>query len=311
MTLLMTALVSTTVSYASANSGQVTFEAGYREDNISWKHEFPSSNPSASTKLKFDDLDIFQIALRGRTTIGCNFYVRGSAYLGWILDGNFEHKISFNNNSYSGSNSGSGSGYGSDSFRHKNVIDEKNVFGLAAAIGYPFYFCDCTMAVAPVLGYSFDEQAINLDYDGNLVGNCDQYSNDRCCSSDKKFMSRWYGPFVGADFVYRPCGECWGLYAELEYHWGNFKGRRSENNSGYDFGDHRNHKSNAHAWVFGVGADYDICECWALGASFKYQDWHSKKHHHNHGYESNYSGRSKNTNKWNSYAINLTIGHLF
>ena len=39
---------------------------------------------------KFKDLDIFQIGVQGRTTLGCNFYVRGNAYWGWILDGNFE-----------------------------------------------------------------------------------------------------------------------------------------------------------------------------------------------------------------------------
>ena len=40
--------------------------------------------------IRFKDLDIFQIGIHGRTTLGYNFYVRGNAYWGWILDGDYK-----------------------------------------------------------------------------------------------------------------------------------------------------------------------------------------------------------------------------
>jgi hypothetical protein len=81
-------------SYANANTGQVTFEAGYRRDNINWRHRFPSDDPIVSSNTRFQDLDIFQIGVHARTTIGCNFYVRANAYWGWILDGEFDRSVS-------------------------------------------------------------------------------------------------------------------------------------------------------------------------------------------------------------------------
>lgn len=320
ITLIMTLLVGCG-SYANANMGQVCFEAGYRQDSIDWRTRFPSDDPFLKSSTRFEDLDIFQIGVHGRSTLGCNFYVRGSAYWGWILDGDFKHNgnLNFSNGVFSDRDLHLGF---SDSFR--STIDDQYVFGLSAAIGYPFFFCDCTLVLAPVIGYSVDEQNIEVQNRELTLDRFGSYgpARDRgdhgCCETS--FISRWYGPFVGVDFDWRPCNSCFDVWAELEYHWGNFRGKTSDL-SNYDnfFGfDRRNrHSNNATAWVFSAGFDYDLCNCWTMGLSVKFQDWAANRHHKT-CVESglSYFGsfcdhRYRENNKWRSYAVNLTFGRDF
>lgn len=318
ITLLMTLLVGCT-SYANANTGQVTFEAGYRRDNISWRHKFPSNDPLVSSGTRFKDLDIFQIGIQGRSTLGCNFYVRGNAYWGWILDGDFERNVStYFSPDYSFDNDNLKFGFTDDS---KTVIDDKYVYGVSGAIGYPFYFCDCSVILAPVLGYAYDEQNIRIDDQGfnfglseNFIFPLDEVGGRGCCR--QTFISRWYGPFVGLDFNYHPWNECWNVWADVEYHWGHFRGKRS-NGDGFDFFDHHNRSSrHATGWLFYAGADYDLCNQWTVGLSVKFQDWNASRHSRNNDSYSEFEGsfdndRQRTNHKWRSWAVNLTFGRDF
>lgn len=317
ITLLMTLLVGASVSQANATTGQITLEAGYRRDNIDWRTRLPSDSPFLKTTTRFKDLDIFQIGVHGRAAIGCNFYVRANAYWGWILDGDFEQSF----NTYFSP------GYFSDDFEfgfkddHCNVIDDKYVFGLGAAIGYPFYFCDCTFIVAPVIGYAFDEQNIEIDDEGfgfsTGYGFFFPVSGSECC--EHKFISKWYGPFVGIDFAYRPYNECWNIWAEIEYHWGNFNGKKHVNHDEYfSFFDHcKFHSHDARGWVVSAGADYDLCGCWTIGLAVKFQDWTATRHHRRCESEFDYfyfdtcDGRERHNFKWHSGEIKIAAGREF
>lgn len=317
ITLLMSLLVGCG-SYANANTGQVSFEAGYRRDSIDWRHRFPSNEPFVKSNVKFEDLDIFQIGVHGRSTLGCNFYVRGSAYWGWILDGNFKRNF---DTYFSPEESCENNGFRFGLSDHKcSTADDKYVFGISGAIGYPFYFCDCSMLLAPVIGYSFDEQNVRVEDEGF---NFDDFSSECCFFRNREghccrntFISRWYGPFVGIDFDWHPWNSCFNLWAELEYHWGNFRGKRSHFNEHF-FEDRNRHSNNVRAWVFSAGLDYDLCNCWTVGFSVKFQDWNGNRHHRfcDRDWDSDEfsfcDNRARTNNKWRSYAINLTLGRDF
>jgi len=320
ITALMTLLVGCS-TYANANTGQVTFEAGYRRDNIEWKSHFPSHDPIVEGSTKFKDLDIFQIGVGARATICRNVYVRGNAYWGWILDGDFERKASVNISvpSYLIDEDVHVGFFDS----HKSTVDDQYVFGLSAAVGYPFYFCDCTMAIAPVIGYSFDEQNVRAhDRDIRLF---ESYGDEEggCC--DRTFISRWYGGLVGLDFDWHPCNACFNIWAQVEYHWGSFRGKTSHGfDEYYDFDSvltRDRHSHRATAWLFAAGFEYDLCNCWVVGLSVKFQDWSAHRHHRNCFEESSSygefdiasrcDGRASDSNKWRSYAINLNFGRDF
>jgi len=320
ITLLMTLLVGC-VSYANANTGQVCFEAGYRRDTIDWRTRFPSDDPFLKSSRRFKDLDIFQIGVHGRSTLSNNFYVRGCAYWGWILDGDFKRssEVDFDVSDFSDDNLRFGV-----TDHNRSTIDDQYVFGINGAIGYPFYFCDCTMILAPVIGYGFDEQNVRVDDSGFNFDFADSYNDDfngeGCCR--RTFISRWYGPFVGVDFDWRPWNSCFNLWAEVEFHWGNFRGKTSHhfNDDGFFGFDNRNRHSNeAKAWVFAGGIDYDLCNCWTVGLSFKVQDWSANRHHRfcdreldlSYDFGQMCDHRFRDNNKWRSYAINLTFGRDF
>lgn len=324
ITLLMTLLVGCG-SYANANVGQVTFDAGYRRDTIDWKTRFPKDDPILKSTTKFKDLDIFQIGVHGRSTIGCNFYARGDAYWGWILDGDFRHsgELSFDPAGHSRLDAGDFRVGVSDEFR--STLNEQYVFGVSGAIGYPFFFCDCTLVLAPVIGYSVDEQNIEVNNRELRFGG---FENSYCASGvevggccDNTFISRWYGPFVGVDFDWRPYNSCFNLWAELEYHWGAFRGKTSHLASDYTIFafDRRNrHSHDASAWVFSAGFDYDLCNAWTMGLSVKFQDWSADRQHKTciRGDDISYFGsfcdhKYRENNHWRSYAINLTFGRDF
>lgn len=314
ITFLMTFLVGS-VSYVNANTGsaQVNFEAGYRRDDLSWSVEVPSCDPLFKISSKFEDIDIFQIGLRARANVGCNFYARAYASWGWVLDGDFEQSFKIFADGFDAVDTVE---FRTDS---ENIIDDKFVADFDIALGYPFYFCECTMYLAPVIGYGFHEQNICIDSaEAVFLGEEDSFlipfTGSECCCQKQIF--RWYGPFIGVDFGYQPCGECWNLWASLEYHVGRFKFKRHDFGSApfSDFGSTSRH---AHGWVFAAGADYDFGNCWTLGFSVKFQDWSATRHHRecfSDGFDSTFFGSDdevKSHASWHSFALSFALGYDF
>lgn len=328
---LMAALVGSSVSYLQADAGQATFEVGYRRDNVSWRQKDDSSFPGFESSTRFENVDIIQLGLRGRTNIGCNVYVRGAATWGWVLEGDFEQTYattagaggSFEGSSSSSTTTVEDSDSSSGVFnalrrvaKQKDIVDDQYVYGIDFAFGYPFYFCDCSLAVAPTIGYAFDEQNFRVQNSGfkldsgstgeEVAGLVIREGSD--CSWHK-FVSRWYGPYVGFDLGYKPATDCWSIGAEIAWRFRNqFKAKRHDDaTDGRDF-----HASHAHGWLFRLAADYELCNCWLVGASFAYQDLSVTKHNHHSGSESSLSlGDGIHTNKWRSFNLNLAIGHKF
>lgn len=181
-------------------------------------------------------------------------------------------------------------------------FDDKYTYDANIGIGYAFWFCDCTAFLAPVIGYAVDVQNVNVEQA--------TFGGSGCCTN--KFFSRWYGPFVGADFEYRPNQDCWNLYATLEYHWGTFKGKRNNGNDTSFFGN--NTHSDMTGWVFEVGAEYDFSCDWTVGLDLTFKEFtasRKRRFQGDFGSASFGSGRVKNNESWNSYAVSLTFGRQF
>ena len=311
----MTFLVGS-ASYMNANAtvGDVNVFAGYRHDQIEFTSHVPSSNPIFKESVKFKDINIFQLGANFKTTIGCNFYARAEASFGWILDGEVEKKASLRQQI---------EGCSSDRFdriltaEHKNVVDDRYVYDINVAIGYPFYFCDCTTVLAPVIGYAFDSQHVS-SHDNFSFGGDDCYSEASCCKHS--FLQRWYGPFVGVDFNYRPFNDCWNLFAAFEYHWGTCQLKRSVASS-FDSNERFSTSADMDGYVVNLGADYEMCDKWTVGLYLKFTSFEASKHHHwchNSSSSDYYSSSSDNSDvrgkrktHWDSYAVNIELGRQF
>jgi len=333
LTFFMTLLVGSSLSNVEAFSNtQVNFEAGYRQDNIRWATKVPGDDPTIETSTKFENLDIFQIGVNAKTTCGL-VYLRASADWGWILNGDLKQSASLNQDipvlfsSLSSSDIffDQSDGLSIDLDAHtSNVIDDKFVFDFDVAIGYPFYMCNCCVTLSPVIGYAFNEQ--NVQVEGNSGLGFELVSaippapdfivpefSDRCCN--ETFISRWYGPFVGVDFNW-VCCDNWDIYAQVEYHWAHFKGKRHAR-TGIDFFDNSFRSNNADGWKAKIGANYDFCNCWTFGFNLSFIDLKASRHHHFDDASdlsevlSSSDDHYSTHNKWRSYAFNLTLGRSF
>lgn len=319
ITFLMTLLVGTSVSYVNADTGRLNFEAGYRRDDIDWRLRIPQRDPLLQTSERFRHIDIFQIGVCGKANIGCNFYGRASADWGWIIDGDFEDSAKI----FTSMSRFSEVEAIEFTRENANIIDDKFVVDLDVAIGYPFFFCDCTVALSPVVGYAFNEQNIRLEGEetnsfSERSGWLVPVSGDECCWD--KYIFRWYGPFIGVDFDYQAC-DCLSFFAQLEYHWANFKGKRHTHN-GLDLFNHYNRTTrDAHGWAFKLGAEYDLCNCWTLGLTASFKQLTANRHHRfdeegvsdieyflgSECCEDRFRAKSK----WRTYTVNVTVGHRF
>lgn len=316
ITFLMT-LLAGSASYVNAGPccTDLTFEAGYRRDDLSFSVQVPECDPIFKTRSRFKEIDIFQLGLRGQTNLGCNFFGRAGFSVGWILDGDYSESTNLLESAETPFSGEFCFETGTD-----NIIDGRFVIDFNLAIGYPFYFCDCTMYIAPVVGYAFDEQNLEIEdsdrFDFTEIASSifapESYGD--CCTD--KFVSRWYGPFIGLDFSYRPCGECWSIFAQLEYHYARHKIKRHEFTGFSDFNDFDSTSRHAHGWVFAAGADYAFCSCWTVGFDVKVQDWSATREHRfchsEYGFFSSGSNdRYKTHADWRSFAVNLTVGRCF
>lgn len=314
-------------SYSSATNAQVQILGGYRQDSVNFKIQTPRIDPEVATSSRFENVDIFQIGLRGRSTIGCNFYGRVSADIGWVLDGDHTERTSLNvfESSSSSSDISSSSCCCSDEYisgsvietlRNRNIVDGRLVFDADIAFGYPCYFCECQAYLAPVVGYSYNQQYFTDDNNKKFTFDSSRivYEHD-CCTN--KLMSHWYGPFVGLDFNYQPCGGCWNAYAAFEYHWANNKTKR-EVSSSFDSLDNFNHHfSSGHGWLVNIGLAYDWNECWGIGLDFVYRDYSASRHSHfdnsdvEEFFGSSLDGSFKASTKWRSATVNIALTRSF
>jgi hypothetical protein len=325
ITLLMT--LCTTYSFASENF--LMFEAGYRHDSLDWSVQTPKHDPQIKVGTDFKDVNILQVGVKGRANIGCNVYARGSFDWGYVLDGTAKNKTRiFATPDQSRDNQAVDASLLLSSC---SELNDRFVLDADLAIGYPFYFCDCQASIAPVVGYSFNEQYFEADANSRVIlDSCgfDEFLTDAPLYSNNKFISKWYGAFIGLDFKYDP-GTCWDTYASLEYHWANNK-TKHHNVTGLGIGDCWNRHYNGRGYLFNMGFSYDLDHCWSVGLDFTYRDFTAHRHG-SFGHDAaseflalvnsssddsssssdSFSDDYKSSNKWRSYFIGLTISKKY
>lgn len=274
LALLSTLCVGTTLSLSAMDSRTwVAVEADYRHDQLNWEFKAPSPDPLIESNIHFRDIHIFQIGVAARTVMDCNVMLRAEASYGWVLDGDVSETLRV---------------FGTEvdeietctEAKSCNILDGRYVADLSIGIGYPFYFCDCTVSFTPVIGYAYSSQYYAEDRNNELefdpLDPGATIVEDEDVSLRNKYVSRWYGPFIGIDLGYSP-DACLSLYAEFEYHFAHWKGKRDSdvNFELFDCFDRASH--HAHGAVVAVGLNYMFCDCWFIGLNAEYQDWSAHK----------------------------------
>lgn len=365
---LMASLLSCSAAFAfwpEATDSSLEIGVGYRQDRLEWKtsNHFDSGYygysdysgydstffgaPNLSSKLKWRHLNIWQIEAIGRYVTCDNIYLRANGDYGWITSGKNTDSdfISFGDG-YSGYNSyDSGSGF---EFAHSKSKARGHVYDAKVAIGYQFNWCDNSLSVAPLVGYSWNGQHIqdkhlrqNFYFDDETIvlgdaASARSYSSysyfDTYGSYDyssyysgrhSSYHTRWNGPFIGFDFDYRfgcGCTADWEIFGAYEFHWARYHAR-AHWNLRLDLADGFHHRAkNAYGHVFDIGVRWDFCECWTLALKGEFQWWWA---HHGHDRAKILSASCGDVKtdcfltiplrdiKWQSAAVSIDVGMAF
>lgn len=316
---IMASLLSCTAAHAfwpEATDSSLEVGVGYRKDKLEWKTSSHSGSGSygsygssssydadpveLESKLKWKDLQIWQLDARGKYVTCDSIYLRADADYGWITDGKNTDKDSIVIDSGYGHN-----GSGSFELAKSKSKSTGHVYDVDVAIGYEFKLCDDSFSIAPLIGYSWNGQHIKDSHlkeevyldDANLIGDNvirshrssdasfsrygDSYGSCSSGGKNGKYKALWNGPFIGFDFDYRfgcGCEADWEVFGTYEFHWAKFhgKGHWPLRRDLVD-GKFRHHAKDAYGQVFDIGIKWDFCECWTVALKGEFQWWWADK----------------------------------
>ncbi len=303
---LMLVAIGTSAPYLSAFQSDATAEViiGYRQDNSRWSFKAPVDEQCLfKISNSLDQIHIFEVGLAASTIVDCSIYLRGQAKWGWVLDGDFRQKIQFFTPLLTpGAVAKERAVF--DTSHVDSLVDGRYTIDLGLGIGYPFYFCDCTVKFIPVVGYAYQEQNYRVEQNERLSFEPptttttafleeDESENSLIATeansmvahqviiidndhADTKFVSRWWGPWIGFDFQYNPY-LCWNLWGQFEWHFAQFKGKVQSQTGVVQFDSLNTSTHNADGFVFRVGGNYELCQDWILGVYAFYEDWSANK----------------------------------
>jgi len=309
---LMASLLSCSAVFAfwpEATESSLEVGVGYRQDKLEWRTSSSLDSSSSSSyedyspelhsklqsKVKWHDLQIWQIEAKGKYITCDNIYLRGNADYGWITNGknsdSDSQHLSFSNLNHAS---------GSESVELSNSKSRArgHVYDARVAVGYQFKMCDDSFAVAPLVGYSwhgmylkhhhahkhshsYDDTSVESyvledSYDSSYASS-ESYDSSYASSNVKgrnKSHTRWNGPFIGFDFDYRfgcGCEADWELFGTYEFHWAQFHGKGHSNNPLESNKGFHNKADNGYGQIVDVGVKWDFCDSWTVALKGEFQ----------------------------------------
>lgn len=283
---LMASLFSCSAAFAFwAEAADSSFDigGGYRNDRFKWETRADFTSASEATnqevlksKLNWRNLNIWQIEARGKYVTCDNLYIRGMFDYGWITKGKVRDSdfvITRGSSSDSSSSDSDlvSSGSEEEFIRSRSGGKRGHVYDANIAVGYQFQLCDDSLALSPVIGYSWNGQHLEIKNGHNCIPVSTSIEN-----LHSKYHARWNGPFLGIDADYRFSCD-WSLFATYEFHWAHYHAK-AHWNLRTDLVDGRFHHSarNGYGNLVNLGIKWDFCECWTASLIGQWQGWFAR-----------------------------------
>lgn len=248
---------------------------GWRQDHLR-SGITTNINPSSDV-IKASHLNIWQIGLQGRIDpefCECgswlnNFVLKGSAYWGWVSNGVYRHSIE--TDPLTGITIGRGD------------IDHGHTWDYNIGLGYLYPIVE-GLRIGPTGGYSMNKLSfkvinsigvVNTPQEPNEIGQTTNSTINPFSYYDEGliFVSKWEGPWVGADVCVDMCEMELNLSYEYHFstHWrGSFNAVPANLTDDTHFSDKRRGNS-GFGHVGAIETTLMFCECFNLGLGFKYE----------------------------------------
>lgn len=285
------------------NSGHIDFDIGYRQDLINWEAnlsrfkgivEFEDEDLRRNliAQQSWKQLQSIQVMTNFDLIMCGHIYLKGRASAGRILRGkhSLRNEIEFDDDD---TRSNRRRRRSRRNHRREVIINDVKIVGheleeillrkgdgsadagtvldLIGGVGYQFSFLGGRSTITPIVGYGHDQQRIKMD-DFEI---CFSKFHRKDVGPIKNFRAfyntKWYGPWVGADFYLNTLCNNLFFVGSLEYHWVRFRGKGDQNMPHEVIKAYRQHSEGA-GQVYQVGLNY-ACECWSWGILGNFQRW--------------------------------------
>lgn len=247
----------TPLAAAEAGEGAETdfrLDAGYRTDRLNWNIADSDGSPNVLSELTWNNLDIIEVKGTARFTTGY-LYLRAYGDYGKIVDGDNQ------DSDYLGDDRTL------EFSRSNNASDNGEVWDVSGGAGVAIPVAE-GLKLMPLGGYSYHRQHLKITDGVQTIPATGPFSG-----LDSSYMTNWYGPWAGADLLWK----VWRLAVRgsFEYHFLTEYFAEANWNLRSDFKHPVSfeHEADGRGVVASVGVDAALLEWFSLKVDFDYQDW--------------------------------------
>jgi len=288
-----------------SNRPSVSLGVGYRWDDLDWNIAGFGGSPNIRSELTFDEMESLVLSGNFRWRSESNLYFRGGVDIGTRLDGEVQ------DSDYDGNNRMF------EFSRSYSEADGGSVLDASMGVGYlfevPLQQQDMVFRVAPLLGYSYHRQDIEIT-DGWQVAYEPYYGVvfDPLLGLDSRYDAKWTGPWIGLDFELE-LNQRHSIQASLEYHWADYDADANWNlRSDLAHPVSFEHDSDGDGFVASLTYTNNFAPqwFWTLGANYsKFKaDPGKNLMYFSNGY---WLSTRLNEAEWESYAVTVGLGFKF
>lgn len=280
---------------------------GYQLGDYKWAIAGIDDNPYEAWRQKFNNVKMYRLSANMNYTTCNNYYIRVNGNYGKILQG-----------------SGRVTGYAendsddSDSLTQISKIrgeaDKGFVYDLEACVGYQFTSNGRRFLGTPVIGWGLSYQHFKMDRGHQELEDASPSRGHRSV-----YKPRWWGPFVGFDWILSVDVPCFLIFGKADYFFCNQYRDRGSWNLGHLYSVDFRDRSKGTGMVFNLGCNYKICNGLFVGLLGEYRKFHAGSGKHMTGDSYNYLssddaaaempiGDTKlRYSQWKAYSIELTL----
>lgn len=199
--------------------------SGLRKDDFQWSiaGNGAGTGPNVLSQLTWSDVDSYYTALSNRTIFNRNLYFRGVLDYAFIQNGRIQdsdYRVDNRQDEYSRSISNSGG---------------DQIWDISIGAGYPFYFMQDRLMLAPLLGYAYHAQNLRIQDGVQVITWASGPDLGPLDGLNSTYRSVWHGPWFGFDLSYRPSTKAFGgrypmaFGFSLEYHYADYEAEANWN----------------------------------------------------------------------------------
>jgi hypothetical protein len=227
---------------------------GWRRDNLDWKNkDFGSYSANAKSHIHFKKIDFYTLNAE-ISWLASSFYIRCSADYGLSDKGRADQKFKLDSPLLQ---------YPIHVHTDNPVKRRSEVYDFDLAFGYPFTFCDCRLAIIPVIGFSFHRQHLRVKTNKHAHNYSSGSFSEYTHGNDFYSSSSYFDVLSSNPFASYQSSNPFASSSS------------SDQNIAYELGLHNSHHTNAYRFTwygFYIGTDigYEIDDCWSLFSELEF-----------------------------------------